>query len=154
MSFNKPPLKSTFAASLLATRWRRQPTKDVAEVNARSQCMAHRVERLINMLNDKLNLGVLLNESSNNIILQVSSEDLKAFAQEILIGAKSIAMLEAEAAASRDELLTIGEAAKMLSVSKMTLYRWDNSGVLKKVEIGGKRRYRKSDIERLAGCKM
>ena len=106
------------------------------------------------MLNDKLNLGILLNECSNNIILQVSSEDLKAFAQEILIGAKSIAMLEAEAAASRDELLTIGEAAKMLSVSKMTLYRWDNSGVLKKVEIGGKRRYRKSDIERLVGCKM
>ena len=89
-----------------------------------------------------------------NVILQVSSEDLKAFAQEILIEAKSIAMIEAETAASSDQLLTIDEAAKLLSVSKMTLYRWDQNGILKKVEIGGKRRYRKSDIERLAGCKI
>lgn len=92
--------------------------------------------------------------TEKNVIIQVSSEDLKAFAQEILIGAKSIAMIEAETAASSDQLLTIDEAAKLLSVSKMTLYRWDQNGILKKVEIGGKRRYRKSDIERLAGCKI
>ena len=103
--------------------------------------------------NKMININNLLN-SESNIIIQVSSEDLKAFAQEILIGAKSIAMIEAEAAASSDQLLTINEAAKLLSVSKMTLYRWDQNGILKKVEIGGKRRYRKSDIERLAGCKM
>ena len=100
-----------------------------------------------------ININNLLN-SESNIIIQVSSEDLKAFAQEILIGAKSIAMIEAETAVSSDQLLTIDEAAKLLSVSKMTLYRWDQNGILKKVEIGGKRRYRKSDIERLAGCKM
>ena len=100
-----------------------------------------------------ININNLLN-SESNIIIQVSSEDLKAFAQEILIGAKSIAMIEAEAAASSDQLLTVDEAAGLLSVSKMTLYRWDQNGILKKVEIGGKRRYRKSDIERLAGCKM
>jgi len=92
--------------------------------------------------------------SSENMILQLKKEDLKEFANQILLGAKSIAMLEAEAAATSDQLLTIDEAAKLLSVSKMTLYRWDKNGYLKKVEIGGKRRYRKSDIERLAGCKM
>ncbi len=63
-------------------------------------------------------------------------------------------MLEAEAAATSDQLLSIDEAAKLLSVSKMTLYRWDQNGILKKVEIGGKRRYRLSDIEKLVGCKM
>ncbi len=99
------------------------------------------------------NISELL-ASEVNVILQVRVEDLKAFAQEILIGAKSIAMIEAETAASSDQLLTIDEAAKLLSVSKMTLYRWDLNGILKKVEIGGKRRYRKSDTERLAGCKM
>ena len=92
--------------------------------------------------------------SSENMILQLKKEDLKEFANQILLGAKSIAMLEAEAAATSDQLLTIDEAAKLLSVSKMTLYRWDKNGYLKKMEIGGKRRYRKSDIERLAGCKM
>ena len=88
------------------------------------------------------------------MVLQLKKEDLKEFANQILLGAKSIAMLEAEAAATSDQLLTIDEAAKLLSVSKMTLYRWDKNSYLKKVEIGGKRRYRKSDIERLAGCKM
>lgn len=88
------------------------------------------------------------------MVLQLKKEDLKEFANQILLGAKSIAMLEAEAAATSDQLLSIDEAAKLLSVSKMTLYRWDQNGILKKVEIGGKRRYRLSDIEKLVGCKM
>ena len=92
--------------------------------------------------------------SPENMVLRLKKEDLKEFANQILLGAKSIAMLEAEAAATSDQLLTIDEAAKLLSVSKMTLYRWDKNGYLKKMEIGGKRRYRKSDIARLAGCKM
>ena len=92
--------------------------------------------------------------SSENMVLQLKKEDLKEFANQILHGAKSIAMLEAEAAATSDQLLSIDEAAKLLSVSKMTLYRWDQNGILKKVEIGGKRRYRLSDIEKLVGCKM
>lgn len=89
-----------------------------------------------------------------NVIFQLSGRDLKAFAEEILLGAKSIAMFEAEAAAKADVLITLDEASKLLHVSKMTLYRWDKSGVLKKVEIGGKRRYRKSDIERIVGTKL
>jgi DNA-binding transcriptional MerR regulator len=36
----------------------------------------------------------------------------------------------------------------------MTLHRWDQNGILRKVWIDGKRRYRKSDIERLAGTKL
>ena len=35
----------------------------------------------------------------------------------------------------------------MLKVSKMTLHRWDKNGVLKKIEVGGHRRYRRSDVE-------
>ena len=93
------------------------------------------------------------NTENPNIILQVSLEDLKKFAEEILLGAKSIAMIEAEAAASGSQLISVDDAAKLLAVSKMTLYRWDKNGVLKKVEIGGKRRYRKSDIDRLIGSK-
>ena len=105
------------------------------------------------MMNNYLDLERLIN-TNPNLILQISGEDLAAFAQELLIGAKSIAMQEAESAASRDELLTIDEASMMLSVSKMTLYRWDKTGILKKVEIGGKRRYRKSDIDRLVGTRL
>ncbi|MBQ5457037.1 MAG: helix-turn-helix domain-containing protein [Prevotella sp.] len=108
----------------------------------------------MNTFNTNSVIKMLQNTENTNIILQVSVEDLKKFAEEILLGAKSIAMLEAEAAASSDQLISVDEAARLLSVSKMTLYRWDKSGILKKVEIGGKRRYRKGDIERLAGCRM
>jgi excisionase family DNA binding protein len=100
-----------------------------------------------------LSLNALIDEYPN-VIFQLSGRDLKAFAEEILLGAKSIAMFEAEAAAKADVLITLDEASKLLHVSKMTLYRWDKSGVLKKVEIGGKRRYRKSDIERIVGTRL
>lgn len=95
--------------------------------------------------------------SCPNIIFQISGKDLKSFAETILEGAKQIAIQEAEAAKTTkttDQLMTIDEASKLLEVSKMTLHRWDQNGILKKVWIGGKRRYRKSDIEQLAGCKL
>ena len=100
-----------------------------------------------------LDIEKLITENPN-VIFQVSGADLKAFADQLLIGAKAIAMQEAEELATNDKLLTIDEASELLSVSKMTLYRWDQTGILKKVEIGGKRRYRKSDIEILVGCKL
>ena len=104
-------------------------------------------------INLDLDIDKLLN-SCPNIIFQVSGKDLKSFAQTILEGAKQIAMQEAEAAKTTDQLMAIDEASKLLDVSKMTLHRWDQNGILKKVWIGGKRRYRKSDIEQLAGCKL
>ena len=98
-----------------------------------------------------LDIEKLITENPN-VIFQVTGADLKAFAEQLLIGAKAIAMQEAEDAAN-NKLLSVEEAAELLSVSKMTLYRWDKNDVLKRVEIGGQRRYRKSDIDRLIGCK-
>lgn len=50
-----------------------------------------------------------------------------------------------------DRLLTIKEAQKILNVSKTTLQRWDNNGKLKAVRTeGGHRRYKESDINKLA----
>ncbi|TSC95239.1 MAG: hypothetical protein CEN87_251 [Parcubacteria group bacterium Licking1014_1] len=51
---------------------------------------------------------------------------------------------------NKDEnLITIGEAAKLLGVSIMTLRRWDESGRLSSVrkKLGGNRYYRKEDID-------
>ena len=83
-----------------------------------------------------------------NTIFHLSAKDLLDFANEILEGAKLIAQLELEKAQYCDELLTIEEVCEMLKVSKMTLHRWDKQGILCKIEVGGKRRYRKSDVER------
>ena len=51
--------------------------------------------------------------------------------------------------AVENDLLTIDEVVALLKVSKMTLWRWSKSGRLKKVDIGGVPRYRRSDIENL-----
>ena len=82
-----------------------------------------------------------------NTIFHLSAKDLLDFANEILAGAKMIAQLELEKSQYCDELLTIEKVCELLKVSKMTLYRWDKLGILKKIEVGGKRRYRKSDVE-------
>ncbi len=51
-----------------------------------------------------------------------------------------------------DNLITIGEAAKILNVTLMTLRRWDESGKLAPVRKtpGGHRYYRKIDVEVLS----
>ena len=67
-----------------------------------------------------------------NTIFHLSAKDLLDFANEILAGAKMIAQLELEKSQYCDELLTIEEVCELLKVSKMTLYRWDKLGILKK----------------------
>lgn len=45
------------------------------------------------------------------------------------------------------------QVAKILDVSKSTLWRWDKSGYLCPIEVGGKRRYRMSDINKILNVK-
>lgn len=93
-------------------------------------------------------------QENPNLILQVTAGDLNEFLDDLIMEMRSIALSEAQAIKHGDRLLTIDEAAKALSVSKMTLYRWHQAGILRKVEIGGKRRYRRTDVERLVGFRL
>ena len=56
---------------------------------------------------------------------------------------------------SMEELLTLGEAAKLLKVHPNTLRLWDKKGVLTAVRIGVKRarRYKKEEIEKFINKK-
>jgi excisionase family DNA binding protein len=47
--------------------------------------------------------------------------------------------------------LSIDQVAKMLSVDKTTLWRWKRQGYLVPIEVGGKRRYKMSDIKKILG---
>ena len=82
-----------------------------------------------------------------NAILQITASDLCEFANQLINSATEVARLQIQRADISKELLTIDEVAEMLKVSKMTLHRWDKNGVLKKIEVGGHRRYRRSDVE-------
>jgi len=54
-----------------------------------------------------------------------------------------------------EELLTLGEAAKVLKVHPNTLRLWDKKGVLTAIRIGVKkvRRYKREDIEKFINTK-
>jgi excisionase family DNA binding protein len=44
---------------------------------------------------------------------------------------------------------SVEQTAKILDVDKSTLWRWAKSGYLTPIEVGGKRRYRMSDIKKI-----
>jgi len=43
------------------------------------------------------------------------------------------------------------QVSKILDVDKSTLFRWKKRGYLTPIEVGGKRRYRMSDVKRILG---
>lgn len=53
-----------------------------------------------------------------------------------------------------DAEVTPDEAAERLHVSKVTLWRWNNTGYLKPVWIGRKTFYRQSDIDAIKQGRM
>ena len=46
------------------------------------------------------------------------------------------------------------KVAEILDVNKSTLWRWNKSGYLKHIELGGKRRYRMSDVDNLLNARQ
>lgn len=81
-------------------------------------------------------------------IIQVSRDDLRQELQSIF----SVMQAEADRLATekaKEYLLTPEEAAELLKVSSVTLWRWDKSGYLTPVYVGGKKRYRNSDIHKI-----
>ena len=55
---------------------------------------------------------------------------------------------------NKESYPSIDEVATMLSVNKTTLWRWAKRNYLNPVEIGGKRRYRMSDVKKLLNSKQ
>lgn len=53
--------------------------------------------------------------------------------------------------ATTESYLTREEVSKMLGVDKSTLWRWSKTDYLKPIEVGGKRKYRMSDVKRILG---
>lgn len=83
-----------------------------------------------------------------NTILQVDRSELRAELKELYAEIR----MEAERAAiikASERLITPEQAADTLNVSKVTLWRWEKSGYLIPVSIGGKKRYRNSDIAKI-----
>jgi hypothetical protein len=48
-----------------------------------------------------------------------------------------------------EKYLSIDKTAELLEVNKSSLWRWDKRNYLKPISIGGKRRYRMSDVKKI-----
>lgn len=85
---------------------------------------------------------------NGNITIAVTASDLKEFAKELVRTAKQ--ELEQQITEANTETYpTTGEVAKLLGVDRTTLWRWNKQGYLSHVEVGGKRKYRMSDVNQI-----
>lgn len=90
------------------------------------------------------NLNDLLQESGN-ITIAVSLTDLKQFAVEIIESTKK--ELEDVVIADKAETYPSPKrVCEILDVDASTLWRWNKRGYLCPAEVGGKRRYKMSDV--------
>ncbi|MBP6610145.1 MAG: helix-turn-helix domain-containing protein [Paludibacter sp.] len=91
------------------------------------------------------NLKSLLEESSN-ITIAVSLTDLKQFAVEIIESTKRD--LEEVVISDKAETYpTPKQVCEILNVDASTLWRWNKRGYLCPAMVGGKRRYRMTEVK-------
>lgn len=87
------------------------------------------------------------------VIISVKAEDLVAANAKLVEEAK----VEAERKAAQREgahLMTVEEVVKTLNVSTTTLWRWQKSGYLVPLNVGGQRRYKSADVEAIMEGKV
>lgn len=95
-----------------------------------------------------MDLQNLLKNGNGNVNLTISGEELKVFAN-YLIDQTRIKLEQAVADEQAEKYLSIKSAAKFLDVDQSTLFRWRKVGYLLPVEVGGKRRYKMSDLKKI-----
>ena len=84
----------------------------------------------------------LLMSGNVNVQFSVTGKDLQEFGENLIRKA-----VEQLAPKKEEKYLKLAEVTKMLQVDRSTLYRWERDNYLKPVRVGGKPRYKLSDIE-------
>ncbi len=84
----------------------------------------------------------LLMSGNVNVQFSVTGKDLREFGESLIRKA-----VEQFAPQKEEKYLKIAEVTTMLKVDRSTLYCWDKKNYLKPVRVGGKPRYKLSDVE-------
>ena len=84
----------------------------------------------------------LFEQGDAKVLISVSGADLREFGEYIV--KKTIELMNSE---KQEVMLKVTEVTEKLMVSRTALYRWEKSGYLRPVRIGGRVRYRLSDVE-------
>lgn len=85
--------------------------------------------------------------SSTNVY-QINAENVLALAEKIA-ALKAEAEEQAKRAKETETLYAPNETTQKLRISRSTLQRWEKSGFLNGLRIGGQLRYRQQDIDRI-----
>ena len=96
----------------------------------------------------KMNDLISLAEKYPNLNITVRLVDLTEMAKFTVLETKR-QIEQTLADASAETYLSPTKTAEMLDVDPSTLFRWRKRNFLNHVEIGGKRKYRMSDIKRI-----
>lgn len=92
-----------------------------------------------------MSLQELLN-SGQTINITIGLSDLHEFANDLIQKTKSD-LEEIVLADKMETYPTREQVCTLLDVDQSTLWRWSKRGYLNPIEIGGKRRYRMSDVK-------
>ena len=87
-------------------------------------------------------------ESHPDVIVSIRAADLLA-ANEELIKRTRQELEQLITDANTETYPSAKKVAEMLDVDKSTLWRWAKVGYLVPINVGGKRRYRMSDVKRI-----
>ncbi len=85
-----------------------------------------------------------------NFSITVEAKDLLYFA-DYLIDKSKKELEEAVIADKAETYPTPNQVKEMFNVDLSTLWRWKKKGYLVPIEVGGKRRYRMSDVNKILG---
>ena len=96
-------------------------------------------------------MGINIQElikSGTSVSVTVESSDLKRFA-DYLIDQTKKELEEMVISEKAERYLSPNQVSEMLDIDTTTLWRWKQKGYLVTIEVGGKRRYRMSDIKKI-----
>ena len=96
------------------------------------------------MIGNQTSIQDILNQGGN-VLIQITADDLNKTIDNAVN--KTRRALEEDIAKGKGEfLLTAKDVLERLSISRKTLYNWEKKGYLRAIEIGGKHRYKLSDV--------
>jgi len=87
-------------------------------------------------------------KSGVNVSITLATNDLKDFA-DYLIGKTKKELEEAVISEKAETYPSAKQVCEILNVSNVTLWRWSQKNYLVPIEVGGKRKYRMSDIKKI-----
>ena len=101
---------------------------------------------------DKKTLNIIdVANACPGITLQVGASELARFGRDLIASARAEFNQERlkEGAAQLEPLYNAAEVKAALKISDATLFRWAQRGYLSPIIVGGEKRYRRSDLDRI-----